>query len=145
IGAEWLPGFQFFHINGKMSARQREKILRNFEKASAAILTNARCLTEGIDIPNVDLVAFLSPKHSRIDIVQAAGRAMRKAPGKKQGYVLVPLYVELFDEETIEEAVSRLDYSDIWETLYALADHDELLASNIRAVFQQLGETGQID
>lgn len=83
IGAALLPGFQFFHINGKMSAYQRARILGNFAKAPAAVLTNARCLTEGIDIPNVDLVAFLSPKHSRTDIVQAAGRAMRKAPGKK--------------------------------------------------------------
>lgn len=145
IGAEFLPGFQFFHINGKMPAERRELILQRFAKAPTAVLTNARCLTEGIDIPNVDLVAFLSPKHSRTDIVQAAGRAMRKAPGKERGYVLVPLYVELAQQESIEEAVLRLDYSDIWETLYALADHDALLANAIRVFSQKQGETGEMD
>ena len=67
-------------------------------------MSNARCLTEGVDVPAVDVVAFLAPRKSKVDIVQAAGRAMRKADGKETGYVLLPLFLETQENETIEEA-----------------------------------------
>ena len=102
-----LPNFETFHVSGKMPTAQREREMRDFRAATRAVMSNARCLTEGVDVPVVDMVAFLSPRRSRVDIVQATGRAMRKAPGKKIGYVLVPLYVELNAGETVEAAVNR--------------------------------------
>ena len=87
--------FQTFHVNGSMPTARRERELRDFRAAARAVVSNARCLTEGVDVPAVDMVAFLSPRRSRVDIVQATGRAMRRSPGKTTGYVLVPLYVEL--------------------------------------------------
>ena len=64
-------------------------------KPAAYLISNARCLTEGVDVPAVDVVAFLSPRKSKVDIVQATGRAMRKADevGKEFGYVLLPLFL----------------------------------------------------
>lgn len=76
-----------------MATARREREMRDFRAASRAVMSNARCLTEGMDVPAVDMVAFLSPRRSRMDIVQAAGRAMRRADGKTVGYVLVPLGV----------------------------------------------------
>ena len=103
-----LPGFAAFHVNGTMPMSERNGIMREFRAAARAVISNARCLTEGVDVPAVDMVAFLTPKRSRVDIVQATGRAMRKAAGKTTGYVLVPLFVEQAKGETIEEALARL-------------------------------------
>jgi hypothetical protein len=102
-------------------------------------MSNARCLTEGVDVPAVDMVAFLSPKRSRVDIVQATGRAMRRAPGKELGYVLVPLYVELAAGESVEDAVSRADFDEVWDVLQSLQEQDEALAELIRHVGEQKG------
>jgi predicted helicase len=64
-------------------------------------------MTEGVDVPAVDVVAFLSPRKSKVDIVQAAGRAMRTAPDKQTGYVLLPLFLETQENETIEGALEQ--------------------------------------
>jgi predicted helicase len=74
----YLENFLALHVNGRMNSTEREQILKIFEKSERALLSNARCLTEGIDVPAVDLVAFMHQKRSVIDIVQAAGRCMRK-------------------------------------------------------------------
>ena len=73
-----LPDYATYHVNGEMQTARREKEMRAFREADRAIMSNARCLTEGVDVPAVDVVAFLSPRKSKVDIVQAAGRAMRK-------------------------------------------------------------------
>lgn len=73
--------FQTFHVNGMMPTARREREMRDFRAAARAVMSNARCLTEGVDVPAVDMVAFLSPRRSRVDIVQATGRAMRRSPG----------------------------------------------------------------
>src|SRR5438552_3857768 len=87
----YLSAFVAFHVNGAIPTSERENIMTEFRSAWRAVISNAKCLTEGVDVPAVDMVAFLTPKRSRVDIVQATGRAMRKAPGKTTGYVLVPL------------------------------------------------------
>ncbi len=102
--------------------------MRDFRAAARAVMSNARCLTEGVDVPAVDMVAFLSPRRSRVDIVQATGRAMRRSPGKTTGYVLVPLYVELAAGETVEAAVSRSDFDEVWDVLHSLQEQDDVLA-----------------
>jgi superfamily II DNA or RNA helicase len=127
-----LPEFGAFHVSGAMSTAQREKIMRDFRSSSKGIISNARCLTEGVDVPAVDMVAFLSPRRSLADIVQATGRAMRKSPGKKLGYVLVPLYVEVEAGESIDEAVARADFDEVWDVLQTMQEQDEVLADTIR-------------
>lgn len=111
--------------------------MREFRGATRAVMSNARCLTEGVDVPAVDMVAFLSPRRSRVDIVQATGRAMRRAAGKERGYVLVPLYVEMAAGESVEVAVSRADFDEVWDVLQSLQEQDEALAELIR----HFGET----
>ncbi|MCW5213586.1 Helicase associated domain protein, partial [Desulfobulbus sp. TB] len=134
-----LTDFEAFHVSGKMATSQRERELRDFRAAALAVMSNARCLTEGVDVPAVDMVAFLSPRRSRVDIVQAAGRAMRRAEGKATGYVLVPLYVELAAGETVEEAVSRSDFDEVWDVLNSLQEQDDVLAELIRQFGEQKG------
>ena len=130
---EHVPGLAAFHVNGGMSAGKREPILRSFAAGDRTLISNARCLTEGVDVPAVDMVAFLSPKRSRIDIVQATGRAMRKndATQKIYGYVLLPLFLEERTGESLEEAVTRADFDEIWAVLQALQEHDEVLGETI--------------
>lgn len=134
-----LPEFQTFHVNGTMLTARRERQMRDFRAADRAVMSNARCLTEGVDVPAVDMVAFLSPRRSRVDIVQATGRAMRRSPGKTTGYVLVPLFVEQAAEESLEAAVRRTDFDEVWDVLHSLQEQDEVLAELIRNMGEQKG------
>ena len=134
-----LPEFEAFHVNGKMPTARREREMRDFRAAARAVMSNARCLTEGVDVPAVDMVAFLSPRRSRVDIVQATGRAMRVSTGKTTGYVLVPLYVEQASGETIEDAIKRSDFDEVWDVLQSLQEQDDVLAELIRYVGEQKG------
>lgn len=134
-----LPEFGTFHVNGTMPTARREREMRDFRAAARAVMSNARCLTEGVDVPAVDMVAFLSPRRSRVDIVQATGRAMRRSPGKTRGYVLVPLYVELATGETVEAAVNRAEFDEVWDVLNSLQEQDDVLAELIRYVGEQTG------
>jgi len=134
-----LPGFETFHVNGTMPTARREREMRDFRAAARAVMSNARCLTEGVDVPAVDMVAFLSPRRSRVDIVQATGRAMRRSPGKTTGYVLVPLYVEQAASETVEAAVSRSAFDEVWDVLHSLQEQDDVLAELIRHMGEQKG------
>jgi len=138
-----LPKFTANHVDGTMSAGTRDGIVKNFKASPLSILSNARCLTEGVNVPGVDMVAFMSPRRSRVDIVQAAGRAMRRAgPEKKVGYILLPLYVELATGETVEAALAGSRYEEIWDVLQALAEQDSVLATLIREATRQDGALG---
>ncbi|MBI2926161.1 MAG: Helicase associated domain protein [Verrucomicrobia bacterium] len=134
-------GFQTFHVNGAMPTALRERVMRGFRECARGIMSNARCLTEGVDVPAVDMVAFISPRHSRVDIVQATGRAMRRASAKTTGYVLAPLYVELAAGETIEQAVTRSNFDEVWDVLQAMQEQDEVLAEIIREMREDRGRT----
>src|SRR4029434_2798565 len=79
------------HISSKKTAGQRSDLLREFVGHKRALMTNARCLTEGVDVPAIDCVMFADPKQSRVDIVQAAGRALRQYCGKEYGYIVLQL------------------------------------------------------
>ena len=142
-----LDDFHCAHIEGAMTTAYRERIMRDFAASPRAILSNARCLTEGVDVPTVDMVAFLSPKRSLVDIVQATGRAMRLSPetGKEIGYVLVPLYVEKARGETIEQAVLRSNFDEVWTVLQGLKEQDDLLAQIIASIRTERGRTGGFD
>lgn len=128
----YLPEIRSFHINSFMPVKDRMSIMSLFKHTEGSIISNARCLTEGTNVPAVDMVAFLSPKQSKIDIVQAIGRALRKSKGKTTGYIFLPLFVDLKENEALEDAIKRADYGDVWQVLEALSEHDEDLHSTIR-------------
>ncbi len=135
-------GTGFFHVNGTMSAGERNGFMREFKKAELGIMSNARCLNEGVDVPAVDTVAFIDPKKSLIDIVQATGRAMRNAEWKKTGYVFIPVVVE--DDPDPEKFIESSDFDAVWQVLQAMMDQDQRLediVSNLR-VMQGKGEEG---
>jgi hypothetical protein len=137
-----LDGFQTLHVSGAMPTSLREDYMRAFRQAEKAVISNARCLTEGVDVPAVDMVAFMSPRKSKVDIVQATGRAMRKSPGKQHGYVMVPLFLDMTANETIEEALHRTDFSDVWDVLSAMKEQDDVLTDIIRQMREDKGRTG---
>ena len=122
--------FKSIHINGKMNSVERGSILSDFKDANQAVLSNARCLTEGVDIPAVDMIAFMSPKKGEIDIIQTVGRAMRKHNGKKEGYVLVPIFLEGKTED-IEDALNDTKYNYVWNILQYMQEYDSDLANII--------------
>src|SRR2546425_760619 len=142
-----LPEIEGYHVNGAMPTARREQIMSAFRGAKRAAISNARCLTEGVDVPVVDMVAFLTPKRSKVDIVQATGRAMRKseATGKTIGYVLVPLFIEQAIGESVEDAVARAEFDEVWAVLQAMQEQDEVLADVIRQMREDRGRTKGFD
>ena len=142
-----LEDFSLFHVNGNMSAAQRERVMRDFRDSERGLISNARCLTEGVDVPAVDMVAFLSPRRSLVDIVQAIGRAMRNSPttGKEFGYVLVPLFIDIAQGESIEDAVARAQFDEVWDVIQTLQEQDEALAELIQQMAETKGRTGKFD
>jgi len=91
---------------------------------SCRILTNARCLSEGVDVPALDAVMFLAPRKSQVDVIQSVGRVMRRAEGKKYGYIILPVVIPV--GSTPEEALNGNDaFRVVWEVLQALRAHDE--------------------
>ena len=142
-----LPDFATDHVRGTMSSSVRNKRMTAFRNAPKAIMSNARCLTEGVDVPVIDMVAFIAPKRSRIDIVQATGRAMRKPKygSKEFGYILLPIFVEQMKSETLQEALERTDYEEVWKVLRAMQEQDEDLAETIRQMREERGRTKGYD
>jgi hypothetical protein len=124
------------HVSGKMRSDRRKAVIDSFRDSKLGILTNARCLTEGVDLPAVDMVAFLSRRKSRVDIIQAIGRCLRKPrpnrENKDTGYVLVPLFVKLTPGMALLDAIESAGYDEIWDVLNALADHDDSLEAAVR-------------
>lgn len=119
------------HIDGSDSVSVRAgnlKWLSNVPDNSCHILSNARCLSEGVDVPALDAVVFFKPKQSEIDIVQSVGRVMRKSEGKKFGYIIVPVAVRpgVRPEEELEK---NKEYKAVWKILKALRSHDNTFQS----------------
>ena len=99
-------------------------------------MTNARCLTEGVDIPAIDCVVFADRKNSTVDIVQAAGRAMRTAPGKDKGYILIPLVVDDdVDAEGIEAFAKKSGFREVARIVTALSTNDERIVEQFRVIY----------
>ena len=123
-----------FHVSSKVPTGQRMELLRQFRESPSAVITNARCLTEGVDVPNVDAVLFADPRRSTVDIVQAVGRALRKSREKpdKIGYVLLPVLVE--DGQTVDEFLESSAFKEVGRVLAVLSTHDERIAEEFRAV-----------
>jgi superfamily II DNA or RNA helicase len=145
-----LKGFTFEHVNGSMAVADRQSVLAGFARDEKLLVTNARCLTEGVDLPAVDMVAFVDPKRSKIDIVQAIGRAMRKPRHgtKTLGYVVVPLLIaphKAGDLASVEKACAKTDWEDVLTVLASLADHDSRLHDIVAAARASIGQRGTFD
>ena len=139
--SEHVKGFDVFHVNGEQNAADRKALLDGFKTAPKSLITNARCLTEGVDVPAVDMVAFVDPRKSKIDIAQAAGRAMRqsKSTNKKLGYIAVPLFIEQKKGETESEALNRSGFDEVAQVLNAMLENDEDLIDVISEIQKARG------
>lgn len=117
------------HIDGAMSAEERNGLISWLKNAptdgnECRILTNVRCLSEGVDVPSLDAVIFLSARSSQVDVVQSVGRVMRNAPGKKYGYIIIPVVIPSnADANSVLD--SNKDFKTIWTVLNALRAHDD--------------------
>lgn len=116
------------HVDGSMNASQKEEKLTWLKSetpdSTCRILSNVRCLSEGVDVPALDAVLFLTPRNSQVDVVQSVGRVMRNAPGKKRGYVILPVVIPAGVEP--HEALSdNQTYKVVWQVLQALRSHDD--------------------
>lgn len=116
------------HVDGSMNAAEKEAKINWLKETPPAntcrILSNVRCLSEGVDVPALDAVLFLSPRSSQVEVVQSVGRVMRKAPGKKLGYVILPVVIP-HAMEPHEALNDNKVYKVVWEVLQALRSHDD--------------------
>ena len=116
------------HVDGSMNATQKEEKI-TWLKAGGAddtcrILSNVRCLSEGVDVPALDAVLFLTPRNSQVDVVQSVGRVMRNAPGKTRGYIVLPVVIPV-NVEPHEALNDNETYRVVWQVLQALRSHDD--------------------
>ena len=118
------------HVDGGMNAGEKESKLQwlkapeGLPENTCRILSNVRCLSEGVDVPALDAVLFLTPRNSQVDVVQSVGRVMRRAEGKQQGYVILPVVIPAGVEA--EEALDKNEnYRVVWQVLNALRSHDD--------------------
>jgi predicted helicase len=124
------------HVDGTMNVLERNNLL-DWLKADAPgnstrILTNARCLSEGVDVPSLDAVIFLNSRDSQVDVVQSVGRVMRKAEGKSYGYIILPIAVPAGIEP--DKALNdNAKYKVVWDVLRALRAHDERFDAKIQS------------
>jgi len=116
------------HVDGSMNASQKEAKLDWLKAESpentCRILSNVRCLSEGVDVPALDAVLFLTPRNSQVDVVQSVGRVMRNAPGKKRGYVILPVVIPA-GVEAHDALSDNKTYAVVWQVLQALRSHDD--------------------
>ena len=118
-----------FHVSGKNSTGERAAEIQRFIDAEPSLITNARCLTEGVDVPSIDAVLFADPKQSKIDIVQAAGRALRRFDGKDFGYIIIPIIIDEQLGFSENEA-----FDQIIAVISSLAMSDERIIDEYKAI-----------
>jgi predicted helicase len=119
---------QAMHMDGTMAAPQRDQMLTWLKEETPGnecrVITNVRVLSEGVDVPSLDSVLFLSARNSQVDVVQSVGRVMRKSPGKKYGYIIIPVVVPV-DVEPEHALDDNERYKVVWTVLNALRAHDD--------------------
>ncbi len=120
-----------FHVRGDMPTSDRALEMLSFEEEQG-LMTNARCLTEGIDLPAIDCVCFTDPKRSKVDIVQAAGRALRLSKGKKYGYILIPIFIP--DGVDFDQAADDQGFNEVSLTVRALATTDRRIFDYLKSI-----------
>ena len=128
------------HVDGTMGAAERARhlawlndVAADSDSTDCHILTNVRCLSEGVDVPSLDSVIFLSSRNSQVDVVQSVGRVMRRAPGKKYGYIIIPVIIP--EDMSPEEALDKSDaFAVVWTVLNALRAHDDRFNAEINKI-----------
>ena len=136
------------HVDGSFNALEKKERINwlkdDIKDGECRILTNARCLSEGVDVPALDAVMFLNPRSSMIDIIQSVGRVMRKSEGKKYGYVILPIGVSA--SEGPDEALNNNEkYKLVWEVLQALRAHDDRFNNTINKIDLNKKKPDQIE
>lgn len=129
-------------VSGNMPAGKRKVKLDRLKELRAnerAVLSNARCLAEGVDVPSLDGVAFIDPRSSHVDIVQAVGRAIRLSPEKKTGTIILPVFLK--SAANAVSAIEASNFKPIWEVLDALKAHDDVLAWDLDQIRTEMGRT----
>ena len=143
-----LVAIEADHVDGTMGAAKRQQKLAWLDGVggdtnTCHVLSNVRCLSEGVDVPSLDAVLFLSARNSQVDVVQSVGRVMRRAPGKKYGYVIIPVVIP--PEMSPEEALDNSDvYNVVWTVLNALRAHDDHFDAEINKIELNKGKSGKI-
>ncbi|WP_409332028.1 DEAD/DEAH box helicase [Trujillonella humicola] len=128
---------QAAHVDGTMGVHERNTHLAWLKESPPAgvcrVLTNARCLSEGVDVPALDAVLFLTPRGSQVDVVQSVGRVMRKSPGKELGYIVLPVVVPagIAPEEALRD---NERYKVVWQVLQALRSHDDRFSALVNQI-----------
>ncbi|MBP5803010.1 DEAD/DEAH box helicase [Microbacterium maritypicum] len=136
------------HVDGTFNVLERSARLDWLQGGDAVdecrILTNAKCLTEGVDVPSLDAVLFLNPRNSQVDVVQAVGRVMRRAEGKEYGYIILPIAVPASqDPETALNDNKK--YKVVWDVLQALRAHDDRFEAMINKIDLDKKANNRID
>lgn len=135
---ETLVNLRSKHIDGSMSATERDGLMSWLKEEpdtpqESRVLTNVRCLSEGVDVPSLDAVMFLSARNSQVDVVQSVGRVMRKSPGKQYGYIIIPIVAPT--EVEPEQALNDNErYKVVWTVLNALRAHDDRFNATINKI-----------
>jgi predicted helicase len=125
------------HVDGTFNALHRNRLLEWLKEPTPTdtcrILSNAKCLSEGVDVPDLDAVLFLSPRNSQVDVVQSVGRVMRKADHKKYGYIILPVGIpsDMAPEEALKD---NKRYKVVWQVLQALRAHDDRFNATINKI-----------
>src|SRR5262245_5286835 len=120
-----------------ISRGRKLKRLKNIGTNEIGLLSNARCLSEGVDVPALDGVAFIDPRGSEIDIIQSVGRAIRLSDNKTMGTIVIPVFIQ--QTESAEEVLEASDFKPIWDVLEALKSHDDRLSSELDQLRIELG------
>jgi predicted helicase len=125
------------HVDGTFNALARNRKLdwlkADTEENTCRILSNARCLSEGVDVPALDAVLFLNPRNSVVDVVQSVGRVMRKAEGKKYGYIILPIGIPA-DTAPEDALKDNKKYKVVWQVLQALRAHDDRFNATVNQI-----------
>lgn len=125
------------HIDGNMNASQKQEKIDWLKEETpdntCRILSNVYCLSEGVDVPALDAVLFLTPRNSQVGVVQSVGRVMRNAPGKKRGYIVLPVVIPA-GMEPHEALNDNKVYKVVWDVLQALRSHDDRFDAHINKI-----------
>ena len=132
------------YVSGTMPTGQRNTKLNGLRQISGSqhgLLANAKCLSEGVDVPSLDGVAFIDPRRSQVDIVQAVGRAIRLSENKTLGTILIPVYLTGTNDPAL--ALESSVFKPVWEIVQALRAHDESLGNALDEIRMEMGRTGK--
>lgn len=130
-------------VSGEMPTDIRRVKLRQLKEVGLgdrALLTNSRCLAEGVDVPSLDGICFVDPRTSSLDIIQAVGRAIRQSEDKKIGTIVLPVFID--KQEEISSKIESSKYKAVWDVLNALKSHDDRLSEELKAIRFKLGRSG---